>query len=153
MGPLLRAALRAPQLAYRHGWGHLFGHRLLLLTHRGRRTGRLHQTVLEAVRYDPTTREVTVMSGWGPGADWLQNVLATGEAEVSIGRDRFGAEVRLLPLDEAMAALRSYERRHPLLRPIIHPMLSRLAGWHVDGSPQARRRLAQELPMVAFRPR
>ena len=63
------------------------------------------------------------------------------------------ADVRLLPPDEAIAALRYYERRHPLLRPIVHPMLSRLAGWHFDGSPQARRRLAQDLPMVAFRPR
>lgn len=153
MRPLLKAALRAPQLVYRRGWGHLYGHRLLLLTHRGRRTGRVHHTVLEVVRYDPATREATVMSGWGPRADWLQNVLAGGEAQVSIGRDWFVADVRLLAPDEAIAALRYYERRHPLLRPIVHPMLSRLAGWHFDGSPQARRRLAQDLPMVAFRPR
>ena len=81
MGPLLRAALRAPQLVYRRGWGHLFGHRLVLLTHRGRRTGRVHHTVLEVVRYYPATREVTVMSDGVPAADWLQNVLAGGEAE------------------------------------------------------------------------
>ena len=58
---------------------------------------------------------------------------------MSIGRDWFVADVRLLAPDEAIAALRYYERRHPLLRPIVHPMLSRLAGWHSDGSPQARR--------------
>jgi len=31
-------------------------------------------------------------------------------------------------------------------------MLSWLAGWHYDGGDEARLRLAQQLPVVAFRP-
>jgi len=150
---VLRAALRAPQYAYRRGWGRLFGHRFLLLTHRGRRTGRVHHTMLEVLRYDASTEEVTVMSGRGRRADWLQNVLASGEAEVSMGRDRFLVDVRLVPVEEAMGALALYERRNLLLRPILRLSLSLMLGRHVDGSARARRQVAEQLPLVAFRPR
>ena len=125
--------------------------RTLLLTHRGRRAGRIHDTVLELVRYDPATRKVTVISGSALAPEAAER-LAGGEAQVSIGPDRPVADVRLLPPDEAIAALRN-SAPPSLLRPIVHPILGRLAGSRFDGSPQARRRLAQDLPMVAFRPR
>jgi hypothetical protein len=31
-------------------------------------------------------------------------------------------------------------------------MLGRLVGWRYDGSPAARRRVVEQLPMVAFTP-
>jgi hypothetical protein len=40
-----------------------------------------------------------------------------------------------------------------LIAPIIRRVLSRLLGWHYDGSDDHRRRLAARLPFVAFRPR
>ena len=40
-----------------------------------------------------------------------------------------------------------------MLAPIVRATLSRLLGWHYDGSAQARARLTGELPFVAFRPR
>jgi len=47
--PLLRALLRAPVHVYHWRLGCLFGHRFLLLTHIGRRTGKRFQTVLEVM--------------------------------------------------------------------------------------------------------
>jgi len=38
------------------------GHEFLLLTHVGRRSGRVHQTVLKVLRYDPETGESIVAS-------------------------------------------------------------------------------------------
>ena len=61
----LRLAFRLPIYLYRLGLGQLLGHRFMLLTHRGRRSGRVYQTALEVVRYDPSLRETVVASGWG----------------------------------------------------------------------------------------
>jgi deazaflavin-dependent oxidoreductase (nitroreductase family) len=149
-GPLLKRALRAPVRLYdlRAGW--LLGHRFLLLTHRGRRTGRLHRTVLEVVTWDAEQHEAIVMSGFGPGSQWYKNVLAGGASEVRIARERFTPRVRQLDADEAAAAIAEYERRTRAVGPIIRAVLSRQAGFRYDGSDASRRRVAEALPLVAF---
>ena len=53
---------RVPIWLYRLHLGWLFGHRLLLLTHRGRTSGRIHQTLLEVAHYDPRSAECVVVS-------------------------------------------------------------------------------------------
>jgi hypothetical protein len=58
----------------------------------------------------------------------------------------------VLGLDEAIATYADYERRHPFIRPGVRATLTSLLGWRFDGSPEARRRLAGQLPMIAFRP-
>jgi len=142
----------SPLRLYRHGWGWLLGHRVLQLTHRGRRTGLLRRTILEVMRYDPATGEVTVMSGSGPTTHWLRNIQANDQLEVSIGRTFFAGTYRLLGPEEAMRVLADSERRNILVRPIVHAVLGQLGGGRFDGSGAACRRLAYQLPMVAFRP-
>ncbi|HET9152482.1 MAG TPA: hypothetical protein VFN85_00025 [Solirubrobacterales bacterium] len=61
--PFSRWALRQPVRLYDLGAGRLLGHRFLLLTHRGRRSGRLYRTMLEIVAWDGARREAVVMSG------------------------------------------------------------------------------------------
>jgi hypothetical protein len=68
-GPILRRALRLPVRLYDLGAARLFGHRFLLLTHRGRRSGRLYRTMLEVVDWDSERREAIVMSGFGADAN------------------------------------------------------------------------------------
>ena len=148
----LKRALGAPNFLYEHGGGRLLGHRFLQLTHVGRRSGRTFRTVLEVIRYDPKTGEATVLSGFGPQADWLRNLQAAGAAEVSFGAGRRRAAYRLLSLEEAERALAEYERRNWLVVPVVRRVLSRLVGWRYDGSDAARRRAVEQLPMVAFRP-
>src|SRR5665811_1543615 len=99
-----------PTHLYRHGWGWVLGHRFLQLTHTGRRSGRTYTTVLEVIRFDSTSREATVLSGFGHGSDWLRNIQANGRAEVSIGRSSFTATYRVVPVEEAMAVFAAYER-------------------------------------------
>jgi deazaflavin-dependent oxidoreductase (nitroreductase family) len=84
-----------PRHLYRHGWGWVLGHRFLQLTHTGRSSGRTYQTIMEVVHYDPDSQESTVTSGFGPGADWLRNVQANDQAEISIGRSPFTATHRM----------------------------------------------------------
>ena len=148
----IRWLLGLPVYLYRARLGFLLGHRFLVLVHDGRRTGRRHETPLEVVRYDPSTDEATVVAGWGRKTAWLHNVEAGRAREVWIGRTRWVPAVRRLDVDEAVAVLERYERRSGLPRRIVWAVLSRLLGWRYDGSPVARRRAAEQLPMLALRP-
>lgn len=148
---LVRRALRVPALLYGIGAGRLLGHRFLLLTHRGRRSGRIYRTILEVVRWDGARNEAVVMSGFGPRAAWYLNVLAGGAEEVRIAAARFRPAVRKVESDEAVQAVAGYERRNRLVAPLVRALFSRLAGFRYDGSEEARGRLVGALPLIAFR--
>ena len=92
------------------------------------------------------------MSGFGRNADWLRNIEVTSSPEVVIGSRRFIATYRFLDEQEAMRVVAGYEHRNRLVTRVIRLVLSRLLGWHYDGSKGARRRLVKQLPLVAFRP-
>jgi deazaflavin-dependent oxidoreductase (nitroreductase family) len=104
----------APWLAYRLGLGWPFGHRVVLLEHRGRSTGRPVRTALRVVRWDPASRHVLVTAGSGPSTDWYRNVLAHPLVRVTIGRERnvLGSAVPLAD-DEARSELERARARRP----------------------------------------
>jgi deazaflavin-dependent oxidoreductase (nitroreductase family) len=119
----------------------------------GRRSGRRYCTVLEIVEYREARPEAVVISACGPKADWLRNIEANLDPEVVIGPRRFTAVHRILGMEEAMRVMAGYERCNRFVAPIIRLVLSRLLGWRYDGFEEHRRRLAAELPFIAFRPR
>jgi deazaflavin-dependent oxidoreductase (nitroreductase family) len=141
--------MRLPVWLYRLGLGRLLGHRFLLLTHHGRRSGRVHQTMLEVVRYNPVTHESTVAAAWGDRADWYRNLQAHPALRVQTAGVRYTPAQRFLSPEEVVAVLRGYQRAHPIAAWVGAHLLgiaftrpaSRLSG---AGPP---------LPMVAFRPR
>lgn len=149
---MLHWLLAAPRALYAAHAGPLLGHRFLLLRHRGRRTGKPHATMLEVLSWDDAGHEAVVISGFGPRAQWLRNVLAEHAAEIEIGRERWRATVRLLGPAEGALVLADYERRNRLALPLLRRLLARLAGVRYDGTEDARRAVAQRLPMVAFTP-
>jgi deazaflavin-dependent oxidoreductase (nitroreductase family) len=104
----------APWLAYRLGLGWLLGHRVVLLEHRGRTTGRPVRTALQVVHWDAAARHVVVAAGSGPGTDWYRNVLAHPLVRVTIGRERnvLGCAVPLAD-DEARTELERARARRP----------------------------------------
>lgn len=152
-GGVLRMLLGLPVYLYHARLGILLGHRFLLLVHTGRKTGMHRETVLEVVRYDPTTLESIVAAGWGRKTGWLHNVEAGLAHEVWTGRQRFAPTYRILSPDEAEGLFADYERRNRLIGPLVRAVLSRLLGWHYDGTPAARRRAVEQLSLVGFRPR
>ncbi|MEJ3653504.1 nitroreductase family deazaflavin-dependent oxidoreductase [Actinomycetes bacterium KLBMP 9759] len=151
--PPLRLLARLPARLYAADLGWLLGNRFLCLTHIGRRSGRRHRTVLEVIATEPGTGEVLVIAALGPSSDWYRNIQANPAVEVTVGRHRFVPAHRTLDEPEAAAVLAGYERRNRWLAPVLRPVLSRLLGWRYDGSTTARRRMAQQLPVVALRPR
>jgi len=61
--PIVIKLLRAPARLYDWHAGWLFGRRFLRLTHLGRRSGRLHQTMLEVICDNQETQGVVVIAG------------------------------------------------------------------------------------------
>jgi deazaflavin-dependent oxidoreductase (nitroreductase family) len=94
----LRLAFRVPIYLYRLDLGWLLGHRFLLLVHRGRKSGLLHQTVLEVVLYDPSIRESVVLSAWGEDADWYRNLQKCRAIEIMTGRESYEPLQRFVAL-------------------------------------------------------
>jgi deazaflavin-dependent oxidoreductase (nitroreductase family) len=153
MNPALRQLFRAPAYLYRWKCGWLLGHRFLLLIHIGRRTGLRRYTVLEVVEYREEGPEAVVVSAFGRNANWLRNIEATRSPEIVIGSQRFVADHRFLDKEEAVRVMAGYERRNWFIAPIVRLGFSRFLGWRYHGSTSDRRRLVNQLPVIAFRRR
>jgi deazaflavin-dependent oxidoreductase (nitroreductase family) len=102
---VLRLAFRLPIYLYRLNLGWLLGNRFLLLVHRGRGSGLLHETVLEVLLHDPATRESVVLSAWGEKADWYRNIELTSALEVRTSSERYHPGQRFLAPEENHAVL------------------------------------------------
>jgi deazaflavin-dependent oxidoreductase (nitroreductase family) len=144
----LRWGYHLPILLYRAGLGWLLGHRFLLLTHRGRTTGAVHRTVLEVVRYDPTTQESAVLSAYGPHADWFRTIQSHPPLSVCTGGREYTPKYRLLDAGERLEALRLYAQRYRR----AFGAVMRFLGYAYDGTEASLQLLATEIVMVAFRP-
>jgi len=144
---------RTPICIYRWHLEWLFGKRLLLLTHTGRRSGLRRQTVLEVVEYRREVPEVVVANGFGPDSDWLRNIQAESDEEVTVGPQHFAASHRFLGEDEAVRVIEQYERRSRLIAPIVRAGFTWLLGWRYCATESDRRRLVRQIPLIAFRPR
>jgi deazaflavin-dependent oxidoreductase (nitroreductase family) len=141
---------RVPVYLYRAHMGWLFGRRLLLLTHIGRRTGRRRETVLEVVEYRENGPEVVVANGFGRESDWVRNIQAKSGEEVTVGAQHFVACHRFLGEDEATRVIEGYKQRNRLIGPIVRRGFSWLLGWQYHGSDSDRRELVRQLPLIAF---
>lgn len=149
---LLARLFRAPVYLYRWHMGWLFGHRCLLLTHTGRRTGLKRQTVLEVVEYRKQGPEVVVANGFGPDSDWVRNIEAKPGVEITVGAQHFPAVHRFLGEEEAMDVIAGYEHRNRCIAPIVRRGFSWLTGWKYQGGAEDRRKLVRQIPLIAFRP-
>jgi deazaflavin-dependent oxidoreductase (nitroreductase family) len=145
---LLKWAFTLPLYLYRWHLGWLVGHRFLMVTHLGRKTGRRRQTGLEVVHYDPATQECIVVAAWGEQTDWYRNLQAHPAMEVQVGSTRYPPVQRFLTFEETWALLCDYQRVHPRgLR-----VLLRFMGYGYHGSQEDLRAIAQVVRAVAFRP-
>jgi deazaflavin-dependent oxidoreductase (nitroreductase family) len=120
---------------------------VIVLVHRGRKSGRIYQTPLEVMAGDIARDQIVIAPLWGKDSDWHRNVLAGGLVEVRM-RDRVrNVEWRELDEDERHAALEAYRRTHPIYSRIILAMVFRVNGF--EGDPEQA--LRRELPMLALR--
>ena len=145
---LLLLLFRLPVWIYRVRIGWLLGHRLLMITHRGRRTGKVRRTVLEVIRHDRATGEFIVVAGYGKTSDWYRNIRSTPALEIHVGRRRFKPIQRFLTPEEAYKEFEDHEARHPRMGRAFAGMI----GLEYDGSEGQRRTFTAEIAMIALSP-
>lgn len=146
----LRLGLRLPIWLYRLHLGWLLGTRFLLLTHTGRKSGRIHQTVIEVVKHDQASNSFFVVSGWGQQADWYQNIHKNPDVAIQSGGRVLQVRAEDMAVADAIGILDEYTRRYPIA---FKELTALFLGERMEPGPDASRRLAEKMPMVVFRPR
>jgi deazaflavin-dependent oxidoreductase (nitroreductase family) len=140
--------MKLPLIAFRLKINRIFGGLFACITHEGRKTGRIHQTILVVMAYDPDKQEICVVSPWS-ASNWLKNIRAGAALRVQTGSEDFVPEYRYLTPEEIATLMESYRTRHPILSRI----LCRIPGWKWDSSHAEFVELATSIRGVAFRPR
>lgn len=123
-----RRLMRAPIWIYKARAGALFGSRILLLEHVGRKSGLPRYAALEVVGHSPPDTYV-VASGFGRKAQWFRNIEADPRVRVYVGsRAPRAAVARVLSTPEADRALAAYRTRHPRAWERMRPVLEQTLG-------------------------
>ncbi|MFE2508237.1 nitroreductase family deazaflavin-dependent oxidoreductase [Streptomyces naganishii] len=139
-----RTVARLPLKLYRVGLGPLFGNRLLLLHHTGRTSGLDRSVMLEVVTRDAARGSWTVVSGFGPRADWYLNLRRRPDTVIQVGNRRHRVTARFLTPAEGGDIMARYAPRHPRLA----RRLCALMGFTVDGSEAGYRKVGESIPFV-----
>lgn len=145
-GRLLRSRrlMRAPVWIYKARAGALFGSRIIMVEHIGRKSGAPRYAVLEVVDH-PSPDAYVVASGFGRKAQWFRNIQANPRVRVYAGgHGPRRATARVLDQDETDRTLAAYRARRPRAWQRFRPVLEETLGAPITdaGSP---------LPMVEFR--
>lgn len=138
---------KLPLVLYRLHLGWLFGHRFMLLTHVGRKSGKVRQTILAVLSFDASTREIRAVSAWN-ASEWYKNIQAAPALAVETGLTRYAPVQRELSNEEIAQLFVDYRKSHPIFSRII----CRIPGWKWDASYAELLELARKLRGVAFRP-
>ena len=147
---LVRWLFRVPVYFFRAGLGFLFGSRIILLEHVGRKSGLTRYSCVEVVDRDAAGTTLTIVSGYGEHAQWYQNLRARPDIEIRTNRGRRVVHAKLLSPADGADAMVDYARRHPKMA----PNLMKLCGAHMDGTEADYREVAEKrLRFVQLEPR
>ncbi len=139
--------MKMPLIFYRLGLGRLLGKRFMLLTHKGRRSGKVYRTVLAVLRFDEKTREILAVSPWS-ASNWYRNIQVTPALKVETDGVRYVPVQRSLSPEEIAALFVEFRKEHP----IFSRMVARIPGWKIDSTYHEFLALARTLRGVSFRP-
>lgn len=139
---------KLPVFLYRLNLGWLLGMRFMQLTHVGRRSGKVHRTILAVLRFDEKSKEIYAVSAW-KGSDWYHNIQATPALQVESGSIQYVPQQRTLSPEEITTAFLEYREQLP----VFSRMVCRIPGWKWDSSYEEFLELARTLRGVAFKPK
>ena len=120
---------------------------VIVLIHRGRKSGRLYKTPLSILVEDPERAEVVVSPMWSRHSDWYRNVIAGGLVQIHVRGQKRQVEWRELDEAERRAAGEAFRDAHPIYSRMILRILARLNGLEGDPADAAVR----NLPMLGLR--
>ena len=127
--------VRSPIPLFKAGLGFVFGGRLLLLEHTGRKSGEPRYVALEKVDR-PTKDRIVIASGFGEKAQWYRNLQADPTCRVWIGLERARpATARTLSRDEAAQVLDRYRKRNPKAYAALSGVIEEATNSTIDDIP------------------
>lgn len=123
-----RRLMRAPIWIYKARAGALFGSRILMLEHIGRKSGEPRFVVLEVLDH-PSPDAYVVASGFGRKAQWFRNIEANPRVRVYAGSHApRPATARVLDQQQADRTLSAYISRHRKAWGKMRPVLEETLG-------------------------
>ncbi|HET7009702.1 MAG TPA: nitroreductase/quinone reductase family protein [Anaerolineales bacterium] len=135
-----------PRLAYAAGLGPVIGRFILLLTTRGRRSGKLRVTPLA---YEEQEGAYVVASARGPTSDWLLNLRADPRVRVRVGGLDFAGQAEIITEPGRIA---DYIEHQLARRPRFFGAILRAEGLPSPPSRQDLEGLGARRPMVILHP-
>lgn len=146
---LFRLPLRLHRLGLR-GFERVLGIDWIVLTTRGRRTGRPHEVMLDVVGHDAATGAFYVQPADGRRADWVRNVAADPGVVAEVRGRRFDARVEDVTGPEGAEVVLRFVRAHPWYAAVI----VRFVGYvdRLDRPDDELRARLAETPVFAVRP-
>jgi deazaflavin-dependent oxidoreductase (nitroreductase family) len=120
---------------------------IVVLVHRGRRSGNVYRTPVEALTEDEERGQVIVAPMWGTNSNWYRNILAGGLVEVRVRGEGREVEWRRLSEEEAREANAAYLRDHP----VYGRMILRMLMWMHDLEGDPVNAVAGGLPALELR--
>ncbi len=140
---------RLPIWLYRLHLGWLVGHRALLLTHKGRISGKNRTAMLEVIKYDKATNTHYVASGFGEKSDWYRNISKTPDVVIQVGSRKIPVQAESLLADEARKVFLEYNREHPN----AIENLAKIVGYEIGDTQEEMMAFLALIPVVAFHPK
>ena len=95
------------------GWEKLIGAEWMLVTTRGRKSGKPRGTMLDVMDYDAASDTYYIEAAYGDRADWYKNMQANPVFEARVGRRKFSATATPLSNDGAGELMVKFFRKKP----------------------------------------
>jgi deazaflavin-dependent oxidoreductase (nitroreductase family) len=141
--------LQLPIWLYRLNIGWIVGERFLLLEHTGRKSGALHQSVIEVVGHDRFTGAYFVVAAFGEKTDWLLNVKKDPMVTIQVKRRKIAVRARQVSEEEGIEILFKYAGRHPIA---FRELTALITGKIVEPTEENIRQFIRSRPVIAFEP-
>lgn len=136
----VRWLFRLPVYFFRAGFGFLFGGRVILLEHVGRKSGLTRYSCVEVVDRNASGSALTIVSGYGEQSQWYRNLRAQPNIVIRTARGRRAIRARFLSKAEGADLMADYARRYPRMA----PKLMKLCGARIDGTEADYREVAEK---------
>ena len=147
VGPFYRILFKGPLLLKRLGLAALIPKNVLILTTRGRRSGRLRLTPMEFSQ-GPQKDVYLVMSGWDGNTDWYKNARAEPRVRVWLAGRQWDALAEPVADSDVARLLRELTD----IDQSAARMFSRWSDAPVDGTEQSYVAAASHFPSLYLRP-
>jgi len=147
-GAMALGVFRIVPALYRVGLGRFLGRTFLLLTYKGRKSGKDYRAALMVLEYNGKTGESISLAMYGAQTGWMKNIVACPAVAVETAGKVYRPVQLFLSEDEALGVLTRFGKAHPWRVRLA----TRILGWGNLQNEAELRQFVKSKPFVGFRP-